>query len=162
VHELAKIVGRIIQVEGPIHREEIARRVTQLSGLQRTGKRIRSAVEKALGVVSRCSTTSRDGDFYLPAGQGKVAVRDRSSVDCATLRQPKMLPPVEIRIALTAIVEVHLGVPRDEAVTEAARLLGFKATSAQLRQVIEAEADWLVSRQILDQRNGKLYLKKTA
>ena len=161
-YDLAKVIARIIQVEGPIHCDEIARRVTQLWGLQRTGRRIREAVDQALTAASRQSGARRDGEFYSLDGQQEVAVRDRSVVDSTTLRQPKMLPPVEIRQALTAIVEVHLGATRDEVIIEAARLFGFRMTSAQLREVIEREVDWLVEHQGLDERNGKLYMKEIA
>jgi len=160
--DLARVIARIIQVEGPIHCDEIARRVTQLWGLQRTGRRIREAVDQALAAASRQSGARRDGEFYLLDGQQEVAVRDRSVVDSTTLRQPRMLPPVEIRQALTAIVEVHLGATRDEVIIEAARLFGFRMTSAQLREVIEREVDWLVDHQGLDERNGKLYMKEVA
>jgi len=160
-YKLAKVVARIIQDEGPIHADEIARRVTQLWGLQRTGKRIREAVDQALKVVSRHSGAKRDGEFYWLDGQQEVTIRDRSVVESNTLRQPKMLPPTEIRRALTAIVEVHLGAARDEVIIEAARLFGFKATSTQLREVIDAEVNWLVQHQGLDERNGKLYAKET-
>jgi len=159
--ELARVVAKIIEIEGPIHREEIARRVTQLWGLQRTGKRIRDAVSRALRVASQSASIRRDGDFLAHNGPLEVAVRDRSEVSCTTLRQPKMLPPVEIRKAVAAIVEVHLGVERGEAVTEAARLFGFRSTSAQLRQVIDREVDWLVAQHVLDERNGKLYVNES-
>jgi hypothetical protein len=133
-----------------------------LWGLQRTGRRIREAVDQALTAASRQSGARRDGEFYSLDGQQEVAVRDRSVVDSTTLRQPKMLPPVEIRQALTAIVEVHLGATRDEVIIEAARLFGFRMTSVQLREVIEREVDWLVEHQGLDERNGKLYMKEIA
>ena len=93
-------------------------------------------------------------------GQQEVTIRDRSVVESNTLRQPKMLPPAEIRRALTAIVEAHLGAARDEVIIEAARLFGFKATSTQLREVIDAEVNWLVQHQVLEERNGKLYAKE--
>jgi hypothetical protein len=152
--ELGRVVARIIDQEGPIHQEEIARRVTQLWGLQRTGRRIREAVGQALKVASG---VTHDGDFYASAGLSDIAVRDRSDVEYNTVRKPTMLPPAEIRKAVTAIVQVHLGVSRDEAVTEAARLFGFKSTSARLRSVIEREIDLLLDDTILQERNGKLY-----
>ena len=159
--ELARVVAKIIEVEGPIHREEIARRMTQAWGLQRTGKRIRDAVVRALGVASQSAGIRCDGDFFSPSGRLEVAVRDRSEVSCTTLRQPKMLPPVEIRKAVAAIVEVHIGVERRRGVTEAARLFGFRSTSAQLRDVIEREVDWLVAQHVLSERNAKLYANES-
>jgi len=156
--ELARVVAKVIEIEGPIHRDEIARRVTQLWGLQRTGSRIREAVTKALRVAAKDTGVVKDGLFYSGNGQHEVPVRDRSDVACGTLRQPKMLPPAEIRKAIAAIVEVHLGVARDEAVTEAARLFGFRTTSSKLRQVIEREVDWLLAHGELEEQSGTLHV----
>jgi very-short-patch-repair endonuclease len=157
--ELAKAVVKVIEVEGPIHREEITRRVTQLWGLQRAGRRIQDAVARALQVVTRSSLAVCDGEFFSLRGRAGVRVRDRGDVPCPTVRRPDMLPPAEIREAILAIVQVHLGVTRSEAITEAARLFGFRATSAQLRQVIESEIEWLISQHRLDEQNRRLHVK---
>jgi hypothetical protein len=156
--ELARVVSKIVEVEGPIHRDEITRRVTQIWGLRRTGKRIRDAVSQALGVASRRAAVIRDGEFFEPGDGREVTVRNRGDVTSSTLRNPRMLPPAEIHKAVTAIVRAHLGVARDEAVTEAARLFGFRTTSARLRETIEDEVTWLVAKQVLDERSGKLYI----
>jgi hypothetical protein len=144
-------------VEGPVHRETITRRVTQLWGVQRAGNRIRQAVEHALQVVSQDAKIRSDGVFYAPAGLVDVTPRDRSSVDCATVRRPEMIPPAEVRRALHDIAKLHLGVGQEEAVTETARLMGFRATGSQLRQVIEEQLDWLLKRGWLQKRNDTLY-----
>lgn len=157
--ELARILGKIIEIEGPIHRDEIARRVTQLWGLQRTGRRIRDAVDSALKALSCRSFHVLDGEFFASYKRTTCPIRDRADAPSATLRKPEMIPPVEIRGAVTAIVQVHLGTTLDEAVTETARLLGFRMTSPQLRQVIEREVSFLVEQQVLDVRNGKLYVR---
>ena len=95
--ELAPVVLKIIKVEGPIHGEEIARRVTQLWGLRRTGKRIRDAVAQAIRSAARSSGVQHDGEFYSLSSQPEVLVRDRGDVAVATLRCPEMLPPAEVR-----------------------------------------------------------------
>ena len=95
--ELAPVVLKIIKVEGPIHGEEIARRVTQLWGLRRTGKRIRDAVAQAIRSAARSSGVQHDGEFYSLSSQPEVLVRDRGDVAVATLRRPEMLPPAEVR-----------------------------------------------------------------
>jgi hypothetical protein len=77
------------------------------------------------------------------------------------LRKPEMLPPAEIREALAEIVEVHLGVVRDEAVIEASRLFGIKATSPQLRRVVEEQMQLLLESGRLEERNGKLYVPQS-
>ena len=45
---MLEIVRQIIEIEGPIHRDEIARRVTQVCGYTRTGRRIVDAVVAGL------------------------------------------------------------------------------------------------------------------
>jgi len=155
--ELAEIITKIIQVEGPIHGDEIARRVTQLWGLQRTGRRIRDAVNQALATASRQSGAKHERGFYWLDREQAVTVRDRSAIESNTLRKPEMLPPAEIRRALTAIVDVHLGATREEVIVEAARLFGFKATSSQLREVIDREVKYLLDRESFEEKNGKLY-----
>jgi len=156
--ELAKVVIRIIEIEGPVHGEEIARRVTQLWGLQRTGSRIREAVARALRVAARKSGISRDGNFYSLRDLTDIPIRDRGNADSATLRKPEMIPPVEIRKAVSAILEVHLGAANDEVVTEAARLFGFRSTSARLRRAIEREIQSMLENCTLDERMGQLYV----
>ena len=160
--DLARVVGKIIAIEGPVHREEIARRVTQVWGLQRTGRRIRDAVERALQAVTREPGILREGEFFSRREQTQVQVRDRGEVEPSTFRRPEMLPPAEIRKAVTAIVQVHLGVAKEEAVTEAARPFGFKSRSSQLREVIEREIDHLLSQRMFDERNGKLCTGESA
>jgi len=160
--ELARVVSKIIEVEGPVHGEEITRRVTQLWGLQRTGSRIREAVRLALRAVARESGISHDGNFYSLRNITEVPVRDRGDVEYTTLRKPEMIPPVEIRKAVVALVQAHLGVAEDEAVTEAARLFGFKSTSSRLRRVIQREIQSMLKNHTLNERNGKLYVPQEA
>lgn len=156
--ELAQVIARVIEIEGPIHREEIARRIVQLWGLHRTGNRIREAVDGALEVLARDPQWASDGPFFFAHIQTDAPIRDRSAVESSTLRKPEMLPPAEIRHALAAIVEAHVGVTADEAVMEAARVFGFRTTSSQLRQVIEQQVPPLLAAELLEQRNGKLYM----
>lgn len=67
-----------------------------------------------------------------------------------------MLPPAEIRLAVMEIVQANFGATRDEAAIGVARLFGFKATSAQLKAVIEREVGVLVAQGTLQEREGIL------
>ena len=150
---------QIIQVEGPVHADEVARRVTALWGLQRTGGRIVAAVTRGLTNALKRGAIVADGPFYSPGGAERPRIRDRSAVRSSTLRRPEMVPPVEIREAISQLVGLHIGVTREEVITQVSRLLGFKATSSQLREVIGREIDALVSAgQFSEGRNSSLAL----
>jgi hypothetical protein len=60
------------------------------------------------------------------------------------LRRPDILPPAEIMVAIIRIVEENYGAEPDQLVQAVARLFGFGATSAQLREVVEGALTELI------------------
>jgi hypothetical protein len=157
VTEIKDIVVRILEVESPIHVEELARRTVERLGGKRAGKRATEAVRDALRIACGKHEACRDGEFYALAIQAECPVRDRSQVSSQSLRKADMIPPAEIRAAITRIIDAHHGATHDEVVTAVARALGFAATSAQLRSAIECELATVLNRGELVGREGRLY-----
>jgi hypothetical protein len=152
---MAETVARIVELEGPVHRDEIARRVTRLAGLERTGRRIAEAVDRGLARAVRERRISREGRFYAVPG-AEPMIRDRSAVQASTLRRPEMLPPVEIQAAVLEVAGVHYGATTGEIASRVGRLLGFQTTSARLRGLIEAETLRLLAAGRLDRQGPAL------
>lgn len=159
IDDLAEIVTQIVEIEGPVHRNEVTRRVTAILGFKRTGKRIAEAVTAAFQRAESQDRILPNGPFYASPQQNLIKARNRSDVDSPGLRKPERLPPEEIRSAILAVVATHLGVNGDEAVVESSRLFGFKSTSAQLRQAISQQVDDLLDQGLLENRNGRLYAR---
>jgi len=141
IHEIptgimADVVRQIVSVEGPVHADEIVARVRSLWGLQRAGNRIQTAVARGIAAAVRSGAVLKEASFYSLPG-GVVQLRDRSATNSPSLRRPEVLPPAELRLAALSIVHQNYGAGREEVVTIVSRLLGFKATSAQLRAAIE-------------------------
>jgi len=136
-------VEKIVQVEGPIHIDEITARIRILWGLGRAGSRIRAAVQSAVKRAVQRGTIM-GGPFYVGQVQ-TVATRDRSIVNSATLRRPDMLPPVEIEHAMLEIVIANYGAGREDLIQATSRAFGFAATSSQLRGVLMAAVDGLLA-----------------
>ena len=154
--ELVRIVTRVVEIEGPIHRDEIARRITSLWGLQRTGGRIVETIGKAINLGLQAGTLKVHTGFISLAGQGHVSVRDRSVVASASLKKPEMIPPAEIRQAILHLVATHVGLGREEATVLVARTLGFKSTSSKLRNVIERTLQGMTQQGMVEVRDEKL------
>jgi len=155
---MAEIVTQIVREEGPIHRDEVARRVSSLWGFMRTGSRISKAVNAGLLITERSKSLGKSGDFYDVPDRRISSVRNRNHTSSSTLRKPDMLPPSEIRFAIGKVVEAYIGIEPNEAAIEVTRLFGFKATSAQLRDIITQEIRSLADLGSLKQQDGKLYL----
>lgn len=145
---LADYVQQIIEIEGPIHLDEITARIRILWGLGRAGNRIRSAVRSAVQRTVQRGTVA-GGPFYMRPGQ-EIRTRDRSRVTSLTLRRPDMLPPAEIEHAMMEIVKANYGARREDLVQASSRAFGFSATSAQLRTVLGETIDQLVQKRKLE------------
>ena len=153
--EMAGIVEKIIEVEGPIHIEEIVSRVRILWNLGRAGERIQNKVKAGLKLAIGHSVVKWEGPFFFKP-MADIPVRDRSGVSSSGLRKPESLPPQEIKKAILLLVEEYYGVSRDQLPVEVDRLFGFKATSTQLREAIEQQKEVLLSSKSLQDIDGHL------
>ncbi|NQV24757.1 MAG: DUF3320 domain-containing protein [Rhodopirellula sp.] len=158
--QLGRIAARIVKIEGPIHGDEIARRMTILWGLSRTGNRISDAVQAALAHAERCESICSNESFYWHTDQTEFPVRNREQVQSAGLKKPEALPFQEIRTGISTFVVKHVSATADETVKAVGRMMGFRATSRQLRERIEAELDALVAEGQLVKENDAVRCKR--
>lgn len=158
INLMVAIVDKIVEIEGPIHEDEIARRVSELWGLSRTGNRIVSAVQRGLNAATCAGNITHGSPFYFKPDQKEVPIRNRENAASTNLRKPEMLPPTEIITAILAVVRIHFGIKSDEAVAEVSRLFGFKSTSSQLRQTLQAPLVRLIEAGNIVEKNFILQL----
>jgi hypothetical protein len=135
--ELSALVLQIVQIEGPIHIEEVARRIGSSFGRQRAGSRISDATRRAVRhALAQDPALQKDGEFLLTAVQALATpVRNRSE-ETGTLAKATYLPPMEIRAA-AALIRKESGLTvGDDLVREVARLLGFQRVGSELASAI--------------------------
>ncbi|HBS33432.1 MAG TPA: DUF3320 domain-containing protein [Parvularcula sp.] len=131
---LADLVLRIVRMEGPIHQEEVARRVASSFGKERTGARISDAAVRALRAAkhSHGAELANDGVFWFTAQQAKSPpIRDRS-LESGTLLKAEYIAPSEIAAALDIARHDSAGATEDELVRAAINLMGFKRSGPEL------------------------------
>ena len=126
----------VVEIEGPIHQEEVARRVTSLFGKSRTGSRIDAVCQQAFRSLKNWSELVEEGGFWMTRNQFvEPRVRDRSSAP-TTLQRANMLSPREIRTAAKLARRENGSLSDDEMAMAIARLLGFKRTGSELRAAV--------------------------
>ena len=151
--QMADVLFRIVQVESPVHEDELTARVRDLWGLGRAGSRIQDIVARgirALLVSGRCQR--EDACLFLP--EAPVRVRSREVVRSASLRKVDLLPPQELCVAIESVVGAHYGASPPEIAVAVSRLLGFKAMSAGLRETIERQVQTLKVKGRLREQDG--------
>lgn len=153
---MAGYVAEVIGVEHPVHTDEIAKRVARAWGAQRTGTRIRAAVERALS-VARAEGKIEGGPYWSIPGE-KIRVRNRGSVASTSLRSPEGLPPAEIGEAILRVIRQSVAISPEELARGVGEAFGFSMTTALLRSTILAEADRLISSGVISNAEGLLRL----
>ena len=133
---LTALAEQAVAIEGPVHIDEVVARIRDAWGAGRAGGRIRDAVERAVAVSVRQGRLIRAEGFLWEPGTS-ASVRDRGQA-ALSLKRPEMLPPSELRIAILRVVRANFGATPDQVVQAVSRDLGFRATSTQLRAVIDA------------------------
>lgn len=137
-HMLADTVKTIVSVEGPIHEEEVARRIARAFGKNKAGRRILEATKDALIIASQSGNSPLvfEGHFWMLEEQRKnVPVRNRSQ-EMGTLQKAQFIAPTEFKAAAKLIVNQSGPVEDEELIKAVGRLLGFKRVGPDLREGI--------------------------
>ena len=138
VSRMANVVRMIVEHEGPVHLDLVARRVAEAFGKSRTGGRILEATRAALLHARRQAAgelLDKDGFWLTRAQNGTVPVRSRAGVD-GGVAKAEYLPPIEI-VAGADWIERECGrIDQEDLIRELARLLGFRRTGVDVRRSI--------------------------
>jgi hypothetical protein len=136
---LMELVQKIVNAEGPIHVEEIARRIAACFGREKAGSRILAATRTALTRArSGNSDLLTDGTFWYTQIQAEAPpVRNRSAEMGATIKADS-ISLLEIKAALQIARHDNAGGDDADLVRTVAGLMGFKRVGTDLQARIVA------------------------
>lgn len=136
---LVELVQKIVNVEGPIHVEEIARRIAACFDREKAGSRILAATRIALTRAgSGNSDLLTDGTFWYTQTQADAPpVRDRSAETGATIKADS-ISLLEIKAAFKIARDDNAGGDDADLVRTVARLMGFRRVGPDLQARIAA------------------------
>lgn len=158
---LVSLIKQMVEIEGPVHRDEVVVRIRTAWGLQQAGGRIRAHVGRALDAAVSGGHVYRSGEFLLWPGV-EARLRDRSSTLSPSLRRIDMIPPMEVDEGILSILEAGFGATDDETVNAIARGLGFRSTSSQLKEFVKARIGSLMAEGKVQVRDSMLIGASTA
>jgi hypothetical protein len=141
--EVGRLAITVVESEGPIHTEEVARRIREAFGLQKTGNRILNHVREALLAEARTGMISRQKEFWTIPGRHIQEVRSRRAAT-VQLRRAAMIAPEEYHLAILRIIEEAVAISFEDLGVETARRFGFDRTGPELKQEISVRISELV------------------
>ena len=160
LNQMVELVVQVVEVESPVHEDEVVTRIRTSWKLGRAGGRIQNAVKAALQAANRQGRIVGNVGFYV-IPEKKVTVRDRSSVLSIGLKKPEYLPAVEVAAAIVEILREHLGSTRAELPMHVGRLLGFRSTSAGLRSLVNQVVTDLRERKEIEEHADMLIVQES-
>jgi very-short-patch-repair endonuclease len=154
VYQLTQLVERIVQVESPVHEDEVARRVTKVFGLEKAGSRIQSATVSALK-ASR-NLVHLNGIWSI--SNSITQVRDRSNVKSKNLVNASMLPQIEIVAAMELIVKESVRINSVELIQATSRKFGFQRCGPDLKEVVQEALNSQLGKRLVMGEDGFVML----
>ena len=159
---LAEWIAQVVEVESPVHVDEVMLRVRTAAGVGRSGSRIRAQMRLGARVGANQRLYRMDAKHFLwGLDHDTIDVRRRDGDIPPSLRKPGMIAPEEIGAALVHAVQVSYGIAPNDAVHEAVRLFGFKRAGRNIVEHFRSVLDGLVQDGSLVQDGGFLRLPGT-
>ena len=136
--KLAEVVNDVVDVESPVHRDEVIRRIRDLWGVKRAGARIANAIQNAIVIAELHGKILIRGDFLWTAGDRLPTVRRRKG---SLSTRMELICDEEIEEALNIVLRHQGTTSVDTLITQTSRLFGIQATrettSARIKSSIE-------------------------
>ncbi len=137
LYKLSDLVRKIVEVEGPIHKDEVTRRVASAFGLARAGSRIAKSTHHAIQSITRGKKDVQMKNSFVYTNQQleNPPVRDRSE-ESGSILKAEYLSPLEISTAAAQIVKESGEMSPEEMTKAVGRLLGYQRVGPDLHDVI--------------------------
>ena len=137
---LYKLVQSVVDVEAPIHLDEIISRIREAAGKGRAGRLIRDHILRSILVATNHGVITVKGAFAYRPDQSIFSVRSRSDF-AQQVKRIDLVAPEEILAAVVHVLREAVAVEIDKLAKPTARLLGFdritREMESQIRLVIE-------------------------
>ncbi|WP_324667957.1 DUF3320 domain-containing protein [Geochorda subterranea] len=156
---LAELTRQVVEVEAPVHVEQLYERLRGLYGHSRAGKRIREALSRGVSRAVRRGWVRKQGDFLWRADQEPSGVRPRGPGEAA--RPPEHICAEEWEAAVLEVLSQLGATERSRAARAvASAVLGYSRISARAREHVMEAIDRLVARGELLDLHGVLHVRQ--
>ena len=139
IGNVSKSINEIVNVEGPIHINEVVKRVKEGCHIKRAGSKMKKQVLKAVKESENSGDILRIGDFLYDASNNDVVIRKRT--------KPKidLISDEEIAKNIETILSHKQNVTTASLTREVSRNFGFKSTSRKTSDRIKSVLDSMIA-----------------
>lgn len=146
---LVPFVKEVVEIESPIHKDLLLRRIRDASNIGKAGAKIRATIDRAIVIAG----IQVENDFLWSSPSREVNVRRANP---AENRDISLICSEELCSALEMIVDQATGITRNELVKSARLLFGWKRSGQRIESVIHEKIDNLIDSGVFAETAGGL------
>ncbi len=137
--DVAKAVKYIVDIEGPIHINEVVKRVKDSCDIKRAGSNLKKAVNSAIDDAESSGDIIKIGDFLYDATNNNVVIRKRNKPNIELISDEEIAKNIEL-------VLLHKSdITTKQIAKETSRNFGFKSTSKKTATRINSVLDLMIA-----------------
>jgi hypothetical protein len=157
IQVLAGWVNEVVQVESPVHVQEVIRRIAEATQVSRIGPRLRMALEAAINQAIKDGSLRKKEEILWLTSMQVAPMRDRSQLPAAA-KNIAFIAPEEIEQVIEKVVAAAFGMPATEIAPAVAKLLGFSRITDDIREQIDLTLEEMVRQKRLLKQQEQLVL----
>jgi very-short-patch-repair endonuclease len=123
--QLEEAVVNIVEIEGPIHSEEILQRIRSHTGLPRMLGKIRQRILDSIASAESSGKIQVKGEFYWPLSGPADLLRRRDAESYAKI---EWICDEEIKEAVRFVLTNQYSTPMEDLIIQTSRVLGIRTT----------------------------------
>ncbi|WP_345567033.1 DUF3320 domain-containing protein [Nonomuraea rosea] len=123
---------QVLDVESPIHRDQLYLRTRDAWGVKRLGERIQANLDDVLGQLRACGEVLLDQEFVFRRG-GAVVVRVPGD---GVERKIAHIAAAEREAAILALIGESPGISENDLVTEVSRFFGWRRSGPEITSTL--------------------------
>lgn len=139
---LSDWILQVVQVEAPVHIEEVGRRIIDALNISRLGSRIRAHLEDATNYGNQKAMFKKQNNFLYLTAQSEFQIRDRSLLPISS-RKFELIANEELNQAFTKVVKEAYQIDDEEVIIMVAGLFGFSRLTEDLKsEIMKKFLEW--------------------
>ncbi len=151
---LSEQIAKIVDVEGPVHKEIVIKRIKEHAGIKRAGSKLKSTVGDGITYGEKNGQFMVIEEFLYPANlDSNIQIRERVKPNIDYISNDE----IAANIKLVLLFKEHLSI--DKLTKTVARNFGFKSTSKKTASKINNIIDLMLAESIVENIQGEIQLK---
>jgi len=148
----------VVNVESPVHIDEIARRIREAAGLGRTGTAIHQAIRIGVNYLKKEGNVIKDREFVWKTPKHDSLIRNRSLFP-PQFKKLKWIHAEEIKTSILYVVNKSFGISRIDGISMAMERLGFERITEEMRKKLNRLVQDLISSGVILEQEDLLKIK---